>query len=174
MYKRYLICFLGCNVLLQSGYLVPKIILLYAFALTKQWFNMGYSTNNGKNLKAVYYSSQMKILRGSIENKKNQADQPWRCPRLSSNVARDSFCIHKKPVENRRRLARSFRAQRPLRFSPSGSGVSLDTKAASGGPLTINHSPQYLYAAPAFGRRKINSVPPPRYSPHQYVPHGTV
>ncbi len=74
MYKRYLICFLGCNVLLQSGYLVPKIILLYAFALTKQWFNMGYSTNNGKNLKAVYYSSQMKILRGSIENKKNQGD----------------------------------------------------------------------------------------------------
>ena len=36
MHKRYLICFLGSNILLQSGYLAPKIISLYAFTLTKQ------------------------------------------------------------------------------------------------------------------------------------------
>ena len=36
MHKRYLICFLGSNILLQSGYLAPKIISLYAFTITKQ------------------------------------------------------------------------------------------------------------------------------------------
>ena len=55
MHKRYLICFWGSNILLQSGYLVPKIILQYAFTLTKQQLNMVHSTKNGKNLSTVYY-----------------------------------------------------------------------------------------------------------------------
>ena len=54
MHKRYLICFWGSNILLQSGYLVPKIILQYAFTLTKQQLNMVHSTKNGKNRSTVY------------------------------------------------------------------------------------------------------------------------
>ena len=56
--------------------------------------------------------------------------------RPADNAAAASSCIQKEPVENRRRLARSFRSQRPLRFSPSGSGVLLDTETDTGGPFT--------------------------------------